>query len=525
MKVLLINSNRFKHPWPVIPIGLCYVAAAVEAAGHEVQVLDLCFSDDCAQDIENSIRAFKPDVMGIGVRHIDNGVGYNTVFLLDEVRDEVVGPCKRYFQGPIVLGGAAIGINGVEILSYFDLEYAIRGDGESGMVAFLSRLENSRPLTGCSGLIIRREGNIVRDAPVVNDVDINAIPFPSPHRYLNLKPYLDVSSPLQIQTKRGCALKCSYCIYNLIEGRTYRLRHPQSVVEEIEELVNATGSNHVEFIDSTFNIPLDHCKEVLRAIIASGLKLKLRAMGMNPRAIDDELIDLLQEAGFVDVDLGVESACDITLKSLGKNFNRGHVMAAGKHLRRANISASWFLLLGSMEESRETLLETFESITQVASRWDLIIISVGLRVYHNSPMAARMLRENKACTGDNFLHPVRVEPERLDVESIKLLTRRAAFQHANFYMYDEYENSSLPLLRIGCLIFKWFAPRQPVWKWFILITAVQNWIGITPIRRLWFEIRHRKRLREIAGGATSNIERAGRSIPADALGARISSRA
>ena len=36
-KILLINSNRFKHPWPVIPFGLCYIATILEANGsHNV---------------------------------------------------------------------------------------------------------------------------------------------------------------------------------------------------------------------------------------------------------------------------------------------------------------------------------------------------------------------------------------------------------------------------------------------------------------------------------------------------------
>jgi ubiquinone/menaquinone biosynthesis C-methylase UbiE len=35
-KVLLINSNRFRHPWPVIPFGLCYVATALETNGNMV---------------------------------------------------------------------------------------------------------------------------------------------------------------------------------------------------------------------------------------------------------------------------------------------------------------------------------------------------------------------------------------------------------------------------------------------------------------------------------------------------------
>ena len=82
-KVLLINSNRFKHPWPVIPFGLCYIATALEFnENHNVFFLDLCFSSDCEADIQKAVRSFKPEVIGISIRNIDDTGGYNVHFLL-----------------------------------------------------------------------------------------------------------------------------------------------------------------------------------------------------------------------------------------------------------------------------------------------------------------------------------------------------------------------------------------------------------------------------------------------------------
>ncbi len=77
-KVLLINSNRFRHPWPVIPFGLCYIATVLETGGnHDVSFLDLCFSVNCRKDIQDAIHNFHPDVIGISVRNIDDTGGYN----------------------------------------------------------------------------------------------------------------------------------------------------------------------------------------------------------------------------------------------------------------------------------------------------------------------------------------------------------------------------------------------------------------------------------------------------------------
>ena len=155
-KVLLINSNRFKHPWPVIPFGLCYIASVLEAdRNNNVFFLDLCFSADCEKDIKRTIRDFIPDIIGISIRNIDDTGGYNIHFLLEDVKNDVVDNCKKEFSGPIVIGGPSVGISGKEMLGYFDLEYAVCGDGETVMSEFVNRIENRQPPDGIKGLIIR----------------------------------------------------------------------------------------------------------------------------------------------------------------------------------------------------------------------------------------------------------------------------------------------------------------------------------------------------------------------------------
>jgi radical SAM superfamily enzyme YgiQ (UPF0313 family) len=255
---------------PVIPFGLCSVAAAIEEGGHEISVLDLCFSRNPAEDIYSTVKSFQPDLIGISIRNIDNAAGYNTIFLLDKVNDEIVSPCKEVFFGPIVIGGPAVGISGVEMLQFFDLEFAIKGDGEAAMLELIKRLESRLPLEGLGGLIWRKRGKVIEDNPPFSLKDLNSLPYAKPHRYIDLSPYRQFDASLQIQTKRGCALKCIYCTYNQIEGHRNRFRNPQFVADEIEYLLMKTGINGVEFTDSTFNVPLDHAKAVLRAVSAKG---------------------------------------------------------------------------------------------------------------------------------------------------------------------------------------------------------------------------------------------------------------
>jgi radical SAM superfamily enzyme YgiQ (UPF0313 family) len=487
-KVLLINSNRFKHPWPVIPFGLCYIATVLEAESkHQVFFLDLCFSENCREDIRKSIRSFIPDVIGITVRNIDDTGGYNVHFLLEDVNYEVIEHCKKEFSGPIVIGGPSVGISGKEMLEYFDLEYAICGDGEVAMPEFVSRIENHMPVEGLAGLIIRREKIIIQENEPVRIQDLDSLPFPNLQRYLNLDKYRQFGSPLLVQTKRGCSFKCAYCTYNQIEGKEYRLRSPSLIADEIEKLVKQTGIKHIEFADSIFNVPLSHAKEVLRSVIARNLGLKLHTMGLTPAAIDEELIDLMRCAGFNEVDIGVESLCNTILEDLSKDFKLDDIIYTAEVLKKKKIPATWFIILGSPAETRETVLESLNTVRRIVSKWDLVFVSTGVRVYNGSPFAKNMTSKDINCTSDSFLHPVKIEPVKISLEEIHQITR--SYAYPNFYFYEKENVTPGWLLVVGNGLLKMFSSRQPVWRMLILLRRIELITGISLIKKGIYKLR------------------------------------
>lgn len=478
----------------MIPLGLCCVAAACEQAGHELRLLDLCFARDCRKAIRQAITSFAPAVVGIGIRNIDDGVGRSTHFHLEDVKRDVVGPVKDLFGGPLVIGGPAVGINAREMLEFFDLEFAVRGDGETTMARLLDRWSAGQPWDGTPGLVVRRAGQIVDDQPPDRIPDLDRLPRPQFHKYVDLKAYRRFDSPLQIQTKRGCALRCVYCVYNQVEGHEYRLRDPLLVADEIESLVRETGINHIEFIDSTFNIPLDHAKAVLRAVIAKRMDLHLRTMGLNPGSIDGELVDLLQQAGFSDVDVGAESGCDVTLKGLGKNYTKDAVLRAGTLLREKGLAINWYMLLGGPGETRETVAETLATISQ-AARWnELVCISIGLRLFNGSPLARELCQSGRIARPDGFLRPVDYQPEDISIEEIEQMVRRARFDHPNFLIVPDDETITPRQHFSAVALLRRLKSRQPVWRFYIYTRCMEALSGLTTIKRwLWQRKQNRQR--------------------------------
>jgi radical SAM superfamily enzyme YgiQ (UPF0313 family) len=199
---------------------------------------------------------------------------------------------------------------------------------------------------------------------------------------------------------------------------------------------------------------------------------------LNPAAVDEELVSLMQQVGFQDVDLGVESACNRTLQSLGKNFRKADVLKAAKLLQQAKIPVSWFLLLGAPGETEDTLHETLETVGQAASPWDLVVIGVGIRVYKGAPVGEMLQKNKEAQVNDNFLLPVQFEPAALNIRNIRKITKRAYRRYPNFMMFGE--NSQYPefILKSASFVLKRFFPNQPTWRVYILVRRILKSMGV-----------------------------------------------
>jgi radical SAM superfamily enzyme YgiQ (UPF0313 family) len=476
MRILLVNSNRYKDPIPVIPIGLCHIANAVEKAGYEVSVLDLCFSVIPKIKLIKKIKSYKPDIIGISIRNIDT-CNSNSEFLLDDVKNDFIDPCRETFKGPIIIGGPSVGINGSEMLGYFDLEYAVQGDGERAIVEFIKRFENKKDFSGIKGLIIRKNDKIIENNEPDLIEDLNYYyPF-NPKKYINLFLYRLHDSPIQVQSKRGCELKCSYCTYNRIEGESYRLVDPQVIADEIEYIVKKTGIRHIEFVDSTFNFPLDHAKNVLKYLIAKKIRLKITTMGLNAKGIDEEFVQLLKKSRFIDVSVTLESCCDVILKNLNKNFNREDILKACRLFKEIRMPVQWYLLLGAPGETEETIIETFETIYKNFSRFDMIVVGIGLRLYNGSILAEKLKKEGMIQTSDNFFKPVPYIPKDISLRKIKKMAVLESLRNISLFLI--HRNAHIPSIFVFFRIFfKILFPREPYWRMYIYTRMMIKFLGI-----------------------------------------------
>ena len=110
-----------------------------------------------------------------------------------------------------------------------------------------------------------------------------------------------------LQTTRGCPMKCDFCSVHIFNGRKYRYRPVEDVVEEFERI----PQNRIYVIDDDFygygKKNAARAKEICRGFIKSGLKKEWYTFCAMNLADDPEAIDLMAEAGCRLILLGIES--------------------------------------------------------------------------------------------------------------------------------------------------------------------------------------------------------------------------
>lgn len=235
MRVLLLRpvpgNDRFGLGpfFRIEPLGLAYIAAALESAGHDATIADLRFG----RSLEYYLRRVRPALVGVACMH---ALETDDALALARL-------VKQKLPSAFVLMG---GHSAAAYPAPFDdpaVDALAATDGELVVPALAGALERGEPPASVPGLLIRDEGGgFVRTAAPAETFNLDRVPLPSRrsldpvrHRYACL-----LFRPVWlIETARGCPFRCSFCSVWPMYDRAVRLRSIDSVCRDFE----STGPN------------------------------------------------------------------------------------------------------------------------------------------------------------------------------------------------------------------------------------------------------------------------------------------
>ena len=394
MRILFISAANDAGSMVPLPLGLACVAAATERAGHGVRLLALGSDADCEKDVRQAIELLSPDVIGVSVRNIDDQNMQSPRFLLASLR-QVVAVCRAASSARIVIGGAGYSIFPESALAYLSADIGIRGEGEAAFPALLSWLEQGCQPPPPPATYFPNGSH----APTAFALALDDFLLPEPRLWLDFPGNTAMRIP--VQSRRGCPLDCIYCSTSAIEGRPIRRRSPESVVEWLTGL-RQNGFRHFHFVDNTFNLPPSYAKDFCRKLLDAELGLDWWAI-LYPNWVDSELAELMAKAGCMEVSLVFESGSETMLPQLNKRFTCTEVRKISDTLAGVGIKRYGFLLLGGPRETRETVEESLEFADSL--HLDTLKITVGLRIYPQTPLALTAVADGLLKPDDNLLFP------------------------------------------------------------------------------------------------------------------------
>ncbi|MHC4417294.1 MAG: B12-binding domain-containing radical SAM protein [Planctomycetota bacterium] len=324
MKVLLVQANVLSERSPlnhprVYPLGLSYVGTALKLKGHQVQIFDPSTGQEPLVTFREKIMEMEPQIVGFSLRH----VSFYPKVVIERVNELAKEIRKaRFADTKILIGGPSFSLYPEKLMKCLpEVDYGFLYEGEESVPDFLENLENPEMT---KGVFLRKAEKVIFTGGKER-IDFGI--FPMPRRdLLDMSMYLNSPYSIGVQTKRGCALKCTYCAYPHLDGTTLRLRKPESVVDEIEHLVSLYGVKSITFADNVFNIPMHHAEEICRGLIKRGVDIQWTAW-FHDKYVTREFMELAREAGCNKVEFSPDGFSDHSLRCLGKGMTQSDIIS------------------------------------------------------------------------------------------------------------------------------------------------------------------------------------------------------
>ena len=401
MRILLIATNRHQrlmsrmNAFPA-PIGLAYIAGYLDSERHDVKILDLMFSEDYLDETERVVLEFKPDLIGISLRNLDNVSYMDPQWALPGTR-EVIAKVRSITEVPIVCGGPGFSLLPEACFDYLEPDLGVAGDGGESFAQLADAMESGETYLNMPGLVYRDgSGSIIRQGLAYSE-------FSKPPRLdqLDMARYEKAGFGIGVVTKLGNEFSNSIIAEN--DTRSWRVLRPiEEVIDDIRDLRDRFSLRKIFFIDSGFNVPLPYAKALCRSIMDADLKVHWNSyLAPVPESCDDEVLELMREAGSGLVIVTNKTKEDTERISLESRL--APLREVCQRCDKVGINYTVSQSFGEPGETRETVEGKLAFLNEIEPA--LANLRVGVRIRPDSPTADAAIKEGIIDSESDLIAP------------------------------------------------------------------------------------------------------------------------
>jgi anaerobic magnesium-protoporphyrin IX monomethyl ester cyclase len=396
------------------PIGLVYVAAALEKAGLEVQILDNYLMKKTIDEIKQYVTKVNPRIVGITC----GSATYLRCIETAKAIKEVLPHCK------IIVGGWHASYMPDSLLAKPEIDYVVMGEGERAIAQLVACILNDNEPTAMEipGVACSRHGKNIKNAPKFIE-NMDEIPYPARHLlplelYDRTIEFLGVRPADVMSISRGCVFNCGFCETRKLWGNMCRSFSPQRVIGEIQDLMSKYGTKGLYFINDNFTLRKKETIELCNLMIENKLDLEW-VCDTRVDLVNQELLEVMSKAGCKTIWFGVESASPRILQRIGRNTTPQQVENAFKLCKKNNIKVACSFMLGLPEETLKDMEASLKFAKKLDPDWCQFNIFIA---YPDSRLYNELLEGGNYVKLDDFLLSVRTE--EYDYYSLMAIQKR-----------------------------------------------------------------------------------------------------
>ena len=380
MKILLIDP-----PYAIFtgydsryfPVGLSYIGSVLKEAGHDVVIYDVDRERQDAGDlnfskeyerlenyrkeinsgshfiwkrIEEVVEDYKPDIVGITAMTMNFGSVVKTA----EICRKTIPDVTIIVGGPHVTDWPEICFQSPYI------DFCMSGEGEESILFLLDAIKNKHKyFQEILGVSFKNDGQAIlrKQSPYITDLN----KYPSPARDLLLNKDKFTSEDMGIiMTSRGCPYKCGFCSH----PPKVRYRNLDNVIEEIKHVKEKYGTQQFAIKDDSFTVNKKRTIQFCEMLKKEKLNINWDCT-TRVNLINDELLDIMQEAGCNTVKVGIETGSERILKEVNKGVTFEQMKKAADMLNKHGMFWSAYFMYGLPTETEEDMLKTLEFMKEL----------------------------------------------------------------------------------------------------------------------------------------------------------------
>ncbi|OGR23278.1 MAG: hypothetical protein A2277_04205 [Desulfobacterales bacterium RIFOXYA12_FULL_46_15] len=415
MKLLLLQvpTSHLGAGEKVYPLGLSRLSSMVPA-GVEKKALDMNIHPDPWPRLKQVLEDTGPDLVCISFRNLDPLAGQKASYLSSLKTSarliRTLAPKAR-----IIAGGPAFSLFAHRLMKEIpEIDIGMMGEGELVFKHLLSPVIQPDKIPG----ILWREDNRIFSSPLGPKISMDDIPALDtalfcPDDYAKANTYV---AAMGIEGKRGCDLRCGYCLYPFLGGTCMRLRHPKKIVDEMQMLSSQFNIRLFHFTDSVINRPADHFEALCRELI--NRKPDFAWTGFfREDSLTHRNLNLAVKAGLTAIYFSSDALTGQGLRMLNKNLTSRDILDAARLTAQMKILAMCHFLVNLPGENEETIRESSQMLDRLldihgpAGNLGAVIFN-HIRLYPKAPITQRLIRSGALDPDTDFLYPVYHAPDK-----------------------------------------------------------------------------------------------------------------